>query len=220
MKEFLFFDGERAIMTMLLDEIRNAKPGVWKKTLPIWIVLNCIGFVVFMGIAYLGSASSYFTIGAGLLLGFLQWIALSDLLGVDWSWSLASTPAYTALLIFYLENDPTVLASLPDYVEGGPPHLLLMVLKITFWLAVWGLLQWLVLRQFLYRALVWPIASSIAGFLGVLVALAAIFIVSPTGILSPLLFWTFFGLIYIPATGITLIVLSILPKPVKEDVWY
>jgi hypothetical protein len=222
MKDFLFFLWRTAIMKMLLDEIRNAKPGVWKETLPLWIILNCIGFAAFMVVPSMGGLASFVIVGAGLFLGLLQWIALADLIGVDWVWSLASTPAYTALLIAYLDNDPIILASMPNDLASGDlqPHLFVMVLKITFWLAVWGLLQWLVLRQFLYRALVWPIASSAAGFLGALVALAATFIASPTGTLSPLLFWTFFALIYIPITGITLIVLKILPKPTKQDVWY
>ncbi len=211
----------------LFDAIQNINPGAWKETLPRWIVLNCIGFAVFIAVSYLGFMSGMLTFGAALFLGLMQWIALDKLLGIDWYWSLASVPAYVALLTTYLENDPLALGNVIDIIPNisfqireGQPNLGLMLFKITFWLAVWGLLQWLVLRQFLHRALVWPIASAVAGFFGTLVALLVTLIASPTVVLSPILFWPFFALVYIPATGITLIVLNYLPKPTKKDVWY
>ena len=206
---------------VLLTQIRNAKPEVWKKTLPVWIVLNCIGFAFFVGMTYLGYVGSAFAALVAAILGFLQWAALSEMIGVNWYWPLASIPAYTALLSIYLDNDPMILASMPSATPGDRvPHLGLMVLRITIWLAVWGLLQWLALRPFLHRALIWPIASAAAGLVGTLLAIVVIFIVSPAGEPSPLLFWPFFALIYIPATGITLIVLRLLPKPTKQDIWY
>jgi hypothetical protein len=221
------FDGEPDMFDILFNAIQDANPSAWKETLPRWIVLNCIGFAVFIAVSYLGFMSGMLTFGAALFLGLMQWIAMDKLLGIDWYWSLASVPAYVALLATYLENDPLalgdiiyILPNMPLSIAAGQPNLGLMLLKVTFWLAVWGLLQWLVLRQFLHRALVWPIASAVAGFFGTLVALLVTLITSPTVELSPILFWPFFALIYIPATGITLIVLKTLPKPTKEDIWY
>ena len=201
------------------DSMTNTGQEIWKRTLPVWIISNCVGYAAFIGTSYLGGATPFFTVAVGAFLALLQWFAIAKTLRVEWFWIPASIPANTVLLVSYLANDPNILARLPDYVTDRDPHIFSMILKSPFWLGVLGLLQWLALRQSLYRSLVWPLVSAAAGLVGVLIALIVNLGVSTTGELSPFLFWPLFGLIYIPITGITLVMLKTLPKPTGKSKW-
>lgn len=141
---------------------------------------------------YLAPLVGMFAVGFAILLGLFQWLVLWEPMTLDWTWILASIPVYAGLAITY-----TVHQLEPILMVGNTTLVLFLLTPI----------QYMVLRQFVYRAVLWNIISPGAGS----VAMLACALLPVT--VSPILFWVLFALIYGSITGIGIFILQKLPKP-------
>jgi len=176
-----------------------SKQNLWISFLPIWIVVNILGCISFGMI----NAMPYFAflpiIGGSIVLGLLQWGALQKPLGIDWTWMLTSIVANIGL---FIACDIQWSSSIWFLIE------------LLGSLALLGIFQWFVLKDFLYHANKWIYLSPLSALIG---RLLSSIIISGLNALSvswlSFIFWLSYGVVYGAFSGISLIVLINLPKP-------
>jgi hypothetical protein len=181
----------------LSDETRAVLLGLKSTELrngffPGWLFATLVACIFLGGAMYLAPLVGMFAVGFAILLGLFQWLVLWEPMTLDWTWILASIPVYAGLAITY-----TVHQLEPILMVGNTTLVLFLLTPI----------QYMVLRQFVYRAVLWNIISPGAGS----VAMLACALLPVT--VSPILFWVLFALIYGSITGIGIFILQKLPKP-------
>jgi hypothetical protein len=175
----------------------SSETKLWVRFFPKWVLANLAGFIIIFIFKDIP------VIGLFVILGVFQWLVMREPLSMDWSWMLASI----------LPNLGMATAGI-DYRTN--PSMFILVIFVS--LDLLGLFQWLVLRQYLYRAILWVLLNPVSA----IAAWAVWFfinIVYPAGIQSSYFFWLEFISIYCVLTGIGLVILAELPKPSKKWQW-
>jgi len=182
------------------------KQNLWTSFLPIWATVNTLGCISFGMINAIPYYAFLPVIGASIILGLLQWAALQKPIGVDWTWILTGILANIGLYLV-----PLIRWS----------SLFLCLIELIGCLALLGIFQWLVLKDFLYYANRWIYLSPLAALAGrFLSTLIMINLISLSESLLSFIYWISYGLVYGVVSGAALIVLINLPKPKElEDSW-
>ncbi len=181
------------------------KQNLWISFLPVWIIVNGLGCLAFGMINAIPWFPFLPVIGASIVLGLFQWIALQKPLGVDWTWILTSIVANIGLFLV-------------SWTQWS--SLLWFITELFGSLALLGIFQWLVLKDFLYHANRWIYLSPFAALIAKILAVILINLISSSQSLLSFLFWMSYGLVYGVISGAVLIVLINLPKPKElEERW-
>jgi hypothetical protein len=166
------------------------------KFLPAWVLANMVGWIAFCFIFVVPYWGIWLIVSISLLLGLAQWLILQKFASVDWSWAVASIPAYGGAFyyVYFLSHD----------------HFMLIIsIVFTAILAGGGIFQWLVLRQYVEKDNLWLTFSPAAGFVSFWIAQIISNMIPGR---SPSLFWILFGMIYGILTGVGLVHLMGLPS--------
>lgn len=168
---------------------------LWFGFFPQWVLANGIGWSVAYSLAsttgfrYIGHLGVY--MGAGLFIGFLQWLVLKRHLHMEATWILVSAFTYGALFLSFR------FVSSNSYV-----HFFSVSMMILFGI---GLFQRSVLDYYLDHSILWVIVSACAGTIGLFIVPSFKSFLFPAS--SPDDFWAFYGGFYGMITGITIIFL-------------
>ncbi len=175
----------------------SSESKLWIRFFPQWVLANLAGFLLIF------LFREMVVIGLFIVLGVFQWLAMREPLSIDWTWMLASI----------IPNFGMATAGM-DY-RSEP---IAFILTISISLGLFGILQWLVLRQYLYRAISWILLSPFSAIAGWFIWFF-INANSPAGVQSPIFFWFEFISVYCVMTGIGLVILANLPEPSKKWRW-
>ena len=186
----------------MIQTATTPKPAksLWLTFLPAWVLANVVGWGLMYLIGLQHPDSLVAMSGAALLISTLQWLCLRSFLHADYLWIAVSTITYGAFV--------WVLSS------SGSESSLIILLMVVVSLFGLGWLQSWHLKSFVNRATAWPLVSSLAAPLAILVGLAIFPILAglSTALLSTTfastLFWAIFGAVYGGIMGALLVLLK------------
>jgi hypothetical protein len=181
------------------------RENFWKSFFPIWVIANAFGCMLFGLEASIPWFSFQALLGVSVILGICQWAILRMVLGVDWTWILASILSNTALFTCCYDARRSDPVSLFDFIIS---------------LAVLGFFQWRILRQYVDRAEHWLYLIPLAVLVSRVLVAFFLTVSNPPQAIEPLLNWLLNGLLYGAASGAVLIKLMTMPGLSKKGTWF